>query len=654
MPSMDNKTGPSPSDIPSVTSLTAGGVAPSEQIVLTAAARPRPLDSLTASAKRLTGKSFSGGSFKKTLAQAWQEDAWEMYDLVGEQRFLASTLANRMSQARFYVGTMTDDPNAEPDPSNDLQLQSILDAIGKTDSGRSQLIARLGVNLFVAGDAWLVGIPSRMTLEGRARIEEDEDGEYLDLTGLDDDGMSNLDEDTMEDLIWHSLSVSEVSFGADRKVTLKLGDQPGETLEVDPDEVMLIRTWRPHPRRSWEADSPTRASLPVLRELVGLTMHISAQIDSRLAGAGILFVPSSASRALKAMMGLPEDDESDPFTDALMQAMLTPISDRSNASAVVPLVMVVPDESIEKFAHMTFDKPLDTEARTLRDEAIRRLALGQDAPPELLLGTGGMNHWGAWLVREDVVNTHLEPPLALIADAWTVAYLRPTMISMGYSEEEANRTVIWYDVSHMIVRPNRATDAEKLHDKGIISDDSLREATGFDETDAPETEKLSIARQTAFEIVKMNPAMIKDLPQILETLELLLTNKPLPIPEPEPIPEGLDPDKEGDDEGDGDDSSEDGDGGVPSTSEDDAPALAASGGWGTRQRALLDRAAQQAQRVPVNDPAWAAIQASKAASAEGGWVAPGEASTTEGPVEMPRTPDDAKKLVFTHVPGGSA
>ena len=68
-------------------------------------------------------------------------------------------------------------------------------------------------------------------------------------------------------------------------------------------------------------------------------MHISAQVDSRLAGAGILLVPTSATRGFKEAAGLPENSEQDPFTEALMDAMITPITDRSSAAAVVPLLV---------------------------------------------------------------------------------------------------------------------------------------------------------------------------------------------------------------------------------------------------------------------------------------------------------------------------
>ena len=118
----------------------------------------------------------------------------------------------------------------------------------------------------------------------------------------------------------------------------------------------------------------------MLRELVGLTMHISAQVDSRLAGAGLLVVPASAQRSLAIAADEDPDaaaaDSADQFTEALMDAMLTPIGDRANASALVPLVVTVPDESTGLFNYMSFASPLDSEARSLRDEAIRLLRAG--------------------------------------------------------------------------------------------------------------------------------------------------------------------------------------------------------------------------------------------------------------------------------------
>jgi len=425
-----------------------------------------------------------------------------MYDLVGEERFLAATLASRMSQARLYVGKVSEDPTEPPEAVDKGPMAEALGAIGPSQSGLAQMVQRLGVNLFVAGEGWLGGVPSTMlpaSLRPAFSLDPQAGPEEKETSGTD-----------LQDLSWRVLSISEVSLSGGNDILLRLGPNEEEQIRCSPDNVFLIRVWRPHPRRWWEADSPTRSSLAVLRELVGLTMHISAQVDSRLAGAGLLIVPQSAQRAMSLAQDSGEavqDDSADHFTEALMEAMLTPINDRANASALVPLVVTVPDEVTGSFNYLTFAKPLDTEARNLRDEAIRRLALGQDAPPELLLGTGGLNHWGAWLIREDVVSTHIEPPLALICDAITTQYLWPVLLDLGMTEDEAHSYVVWYDVSEMVMRPNRSQDAIVLHERGVISDEALRDATGFSEADAPEV-TTSPVDEILLRMVEANPALV--------------------------------------------------------------------------------------------------------------------------------------------------
>ena len=466
-----------------------------------------PLTSVTASARLLTGKTLRNNG-KSVKATQWQEDAWDMYDLVGEQRFLVNTLASRIAQAKLFVGRLDPERTTEdPIEVEDEEISHLIEAIGGGPAGRSQIIHRLAANLLVSGDGWLVGIPKDKVPESvDARLPDDDD---IPASGLND----------LRNLSWFMLSISEIEKQGMEEVRIKLGEDASQQITTDPDEIYLIRVWRPHPRRAWESDSPTRASLPVLRELVGLTMHISAQVDSRLAGAGVLIAPQSAQRAMRVAAGMDEDDESDPFTAALIEAMMTPISDRASASAVVPLVVTVPDEVTDKFNHISFSTPLDTEARNLRDEAIRRLALGQDAPPELLLGTDSMNHWGAWLVREDVVNTHLEPTLALISDALTTQYLWPMLIENGMDPAQAREHVVWYDVSDLIVRPNRAEDAMDLHGRGVLSDEALLRETGFTGKDAPE-----ITEETQDE----QPAHVRLAIDLIRGAPTLLSNPGLP------------------------------------------------------------------------------------------------------------------------------
>lgn len=461
-----------------------------------APAAPR---ALTAAASRPTvARAAAEPSHTSPSARSWQAEAWAAYDEVGEERFLASTLSGRLSQARLYVqhkpltgphSSLRDDATDVTDtaagPTAQL-AEAVLAALGASQQDLGQMLQRLATNLFVAGEGWLVGVPRHV-------IDEVSPSSAPAVTAPSPDP-------SLSDLVWRVLAVTEVSaVGRDgRTVRLNLGTDGSAPVEVSADEVYMVRVWRPHPARYWEADSPTRACLPILRELIGLTRHISAQIDSRLAGAGILVVPSSAAAALasdaadSSAYGAP-----DPFVAALMDSMLRPIENRDDASAVVPLVVTVPDEAADKLSHLTFSSALDSGARDLRDEAIRRLALAQDAPPELLLGSGAMNHWGAWLTREDTVTTHIEPVLALICDALTSQYLRPVLLSAGLGEGEVRTLSVGYDVSALVARPNRSEEALNLHRAGAVSDEALREASGFDDSDAKPLDERALMQALA-------------------------------------------------------------------------------------------------------------------------------------------------------------
>lgn len=467
--------------------------------------KPAPLTStLVASAKRLRDTDRHTGQRKAAVKpEEWQDEAWDLYDLVGELRFLVTTIAGRLGQAHLYVGQQ--DPSGEQVPERLNSEDSINDLVtmfGGSNAGRAQLLTRLAINLMVPGEGWLAGIP-----------EPDEDGER-DLDSVE----------SPDGLEWHMLSVSEVASTASDTVKLHLADDEEE--EFDPNDIYLIRVWDSHPRKAWQADSSTRAAMPILKELVGLTMHVSAQVDSRLAGAGLLVVPQSAQRALSVQADANEgDDDVDVFTEALIEAMTTPISDRSSAAAVVPLVVTVPDEVADKFTHINFSSDLDAEARNLRDEAIRRLAMSMDSPPELLLGTAGMNHWGGWLVKEETVSSHIEPPLALICDAMTTQYLWPALEARGIDDFE--QYVIWYDVEHLVTRPNLGKDAITLHERDAISDEALRRANGFDEADAPKGMSDDPAAELVLDMVQKNPGLLAQpgTEALLEHIRALLQGK---------------------------------------------------------------------------------------------------------------------------------
>ena len=468
--------------------------------------RPHPLNSLVAAARKI-----SGARMKRAVAAGWQDEAWDLYDEVGELRFVTNSLANSISRARVFAAYAPegDDeatpihPDGQDVDADALLADATVRAIGGGAIGRSELLRRLAVQLFVPGDGYLVGLPA----------------------GLLDDQMPEPEgpipvegppEVSLADLDWHTLSVNEVTFRGTTLV-LSLGDD--RKREVDADDAIVVRVWRPHPRRWWAADSPVRANLPVLRELVGLTKHVGAGIDSRLAGAGLLVLGNSVevvSSSTDDPSGDLDGDEVSNFVDALIETMTTPIRDRDSAAAVVPLTIKVPDDVVDKIQHLTFSTPFDDRAKDLRDEAIRRLALGLDAPPETLLGMGGTNHWSAWQIEESTVKVHIEPVLALLCDALTTEYLWPVLAEAGVADPR--RFVVWFDTTDLTLRPNRAVDAQALYDRGQLSGRALRRESGFGEDDAPQQPDRAV--EIALGMLQDSPGVIVDpgLPVVIDTI----------------------------------------------------------------------------------------------------------------------------------------
>jgi hypothetical protein len=431
-----------------------------------ARARRRPTteapNSLIASAVRLqpTGGGRVPGKPRGT-AQEWQTEVWHFYDTCGELAFGANWFANAMSRVRLYIQSSTA-ADGEKEVTAGAAVDA-LDALTGGPSGQPTLMHGLGVYLFTPGEAYLIG-------------EEDPDG------GADR---------------WTLYSNEEVrQQGTSTKWDLDRGDGEKRTVDTSEDADMaavVIRIWRSHPRLWVEATSPVRAVLPIMRELEQLTKHVGAAIDSRLAGAGLLLLPSEMTFGTPGVVETngdgsvtlpPENPEIDAFMAHLTEAMVTPIKNRDNASAVVPIVVRAPGALIGNAKHITFSTPLDEKALDLRAECIRRLALGLDMPPEVLLGTGDVNHWGAWQIDEASLKTHIEPACELICTALTERYLYPVLEGQGTTVTGLR---IAPDTSDLRLRPNRGSEAFDLYDRLEIGGVALRRETGFEEGDAPDT-----------------------------------------------------------------------------------------------------------------------------------------------------------------------
>lgn len=412
-------------------------------------ARPRPVVEVPVAPKGFVASAVNLPTMDRNVAgasQGWQRQAWTYWETVGELRYPTQWIGNVMSRATLHAAHLEGSQLVIQDSG---PAREAMDALFGGLQGHAEMLKAFGVNLSVAGEGYLVYI---------ARGEQ-----------------------------WFVVASGKCRQlgrkGSKGAVVVDLGLSSGEVTLTPSD--FALRIWTPHPRNSTQADSPTRANLTALGQICGYDAHIQAQLDSRLAGAGILMLPSEIDFQIPAGAD-PAASQASAFMAVLGQAMMTPIKDRSNPSALVPIVVMAPGEHLDKAQHLKFWSDLDDKVVSMRDAAIKRLALGIDVPPEILLGVADATHWNAWLSEESAIKAHLEPRLTVITHGLTTGYLRPAL-------EEVPDPHNWFvvaDTAPIRLRPNRSQEALELHNRGELSGEALRRETGFLPTDAPVQEEL--------------------------------------------------------------------------------------------------------------------------------------------------------------------
>lgn len=399
-------------------------------------------NSLTAAAVRLTGRKSDPKRPKK--APPWYTQAWNFYDTIGEYRYACNWVGNLLSRATLEV--WKDGKIVDKGPAYDA-LRSFF---GGTE-GQREFLRQSGTHLTVPGDYYIVG---------------EDMGEAPDK--------------------WSVVSASRITSTGGTNPTWKVQNK-------ELDNPLVIRVWRPHPNEQDKSDSPSRAVLPILSELFDLTKYVASQVSSRLAGSGVFLVPNEITFG-SIRSQVQNGDETDgqnvntglnAFLLELYESMAAALENPEDPSARVPVLLAGPGEHLDKIRHLTLSTELDKQTKTLRDEAIRRVGLGMDMPPEVLTGTGDMNHWSSWQMEEAAIKSHTEPLLQLITTAVTEKYLWPYLLDADSTldDNSVRAYVIHADTSKIRLRPNRSKEALELYDRGILSLEATARENGFDPAD---------------------------------------------------------------------------------------------------------------------------------------------------------------------------
>ncbi|MEV1294445.1 hypothetical protein [Pseudonocardia sp. NPDC049635] len=431
--------------------------------------RPRPL---TAAGRRVD---LSNPSPTLLRRKDWQAAAWGYRDTVPELRFVTGFIAYALGRLRVFPA-VNQREGREPIPLQEGGTDGVSAATAAAaraaiarinlDVRGSSLLARLGENLEVAAEGYLLGEPDPDSPTGES---------------------------------WSVRSVTEISVTNDGRIRLiepgARSTTGGGGRELDPDQVELLRVWRPHPQYYDWPDSELASALDTAEELRLIDRLMRASTRSRISSGQILYVPDEFSLSRPggapvqaSVPGAAEDD--DPFMDELVNSMIEPIQNEDAPEAVVPLLMRGPGLIQDKAAKdllgaVPIPREDPAELNDRRDRKVAVLARALNIPPEVMTGLSVGNHWSSWLISADTVRNHIEPRAEVLCDSLTSAYLRPMLREMGCPPDEVERVVLWFDPAELVQNPNRGQDARDAHAAGTLSDEALVRHLGFADDERP-------------------------------------------------------------------------------------------------------------------------------------------------------------------------
>lgn len=455
----------------------------------------------------------------------WQQECRDMARIVGELRFYVNWLSKSCSRVRFVASEVDPDTglptgSISEDNTEGQFLAELVRQIADGALGQVQLIKRVAANLTVVGEIWIM-------LLNRP------------------DGLK-----------WYAITNREIEQGTRHNTaTIKLPDGTKHTFDPAAGDG-AFRVWNPDDEDATLPDCPIRANLDPLREIVRTTKKIRNIDNSRLANNGILAIASEASlpnpQAPVSADKPGEDSPTTPMTPALaykLQQMIFDVAkiaheDPDSAAALLPIIITMPAEHIDKIKHITFGKDMAEVELKKRNDAIMRLAMGLDVSPERLLGIGATtNHWSAWAVGDEDVQLHISPVMETICQSIYDNVFRNVLAAKGI---KPGKYMLWYDTSQLTVDPDKTDEARDAFDRGTITGEALVRHFGLPDESLYDFTSLEGWQQWAQDKVSQDPTQLRTLLPLLDK-----SLQDLEFPEPAALPPADDSDDDDDKSGAG-------------------------------------------------------------------------------------------------------
>jgi hypothetical protein len=395
--------------------------------------------------------------------ETWIKDAYGYYEVVPEIAFIMNLMADTLASCEM-VPVERDDSVAKGGwrETADRRVSRVWDAFVPVVGGKKELMRKAALQSQIGGECYLVG--TAQPADGAVRGGR----------------------------TWEFCSPIEIRVESTGVMKRDFGGYAGQQPVTLPPETDISRFWRSDPKYAFRSDCAMKHLLTIAQEVVLLTQVVDAVAKSRLP-AGLLIVADELSFGPDEETEEDSDDtdQKDPLSTDLIDQLIAPLEDRASAASLVPLLLRVPHEFVADGVKLIdLSRELDSLFLDLRNEAIHRIAIGLDVPPEMLEGKSNLSHWGSYNVDAQFVDKHVKPLGEALCEFLTQAYLIPMLINHeDMTEEEALNFRLRFDASKITSKTDASGNARAAYDRKEISRATFLRENGFDESDAPDHEE---------------------------------------------------------------------------------------------------------------------------------------------------------------------